>query len=44
MILAGIVVGLRSRDSLLVRAPDSLPKGCEFESRPEERENFLLQS
>ena len=33
-----------SRDSLLVRAPDSWSKGCEFESRQERRENFLLQS
>ena len=32
-----------SRDSLLVRAPDSWSKGCEFESRQEQRENFLLQ-
>ena len=34
----------RSRDSSLVRAPDSLSKGCEFESRQERRESFLLQS
>ena len=34
----------QSRDSLLVRAPDSRSKGCEFESRQERRENFLLQS
>ena len=33
-----------SRDRLLVRAPDSWSKGCEFESRQERRENFLLQS
>ena len=33
-----------SRDSLLVRAPDSWSKGCEFGSRLERRENFLLQS
>ena len=33
-----------SRDSLLVRAPDSGSKRCEFESRQERRENFLLQS
>ena len=33
-----------SRDSLLVRAPDSRSKGCEFESRQERRGNFLLQS
>ena len=33
-----------SRNSLLVRAPDSWwSKGCEFESRQEQRENFLLQ-
>ena len=32
------------RDSLLVRAPDSRSKGCEFESRQERRGNFLLQS
>ena len=30
------------RDSLLVRAPDSRSKGCEFESRQQRRENFLL--
>ena len=30
--------------SLLVRAPDSWSKGCEFESRQERRESFLLQS
>ena len=36
--------GARSRDSLLVRAQDSLLKGCEFESRQEQRQNFLLQS
>ena len=33
-----------SWDSLFVRAPDSRPKGCEFKSRQEQRENFLLQS
>ena len=33
-----------SWDSLLVRAPDLRSKGCEFESRQERRENFLLQS
>ena len=33
-----------SRGSLLVRAPDSRSEGCEFESRQEQRENFLLQS
>ena len=33
-----------SRDNLLVRSPDSLSKGCEFESRQERQENFLLQS
>ena len=32
------------RDSLLVRVPDSWSKGCEFKSRQEWRENFLLQS
>ena len=32
-----------SRDSLLVRAPDSWSKGCEFESRQVRRGNFLLQ-
>ena len=32
------------RDSLLVRAPDLWSKGCEFESRQERREHFLLQS
>ena len=29
---------------IVVRAPDSSSKGCEFESRQERRENFLLQS
>ena len=33
-----------SPDGSLVRAPDSWSKGCEFESRQELRENFLLQS
>ena len=33
-----------SRDSLLVRAPDSGSTGCGFESGQERRENFLLQS
>ena len=33
-----------SRDSWLVRAPDSSSKSCEFQSRQERRENFLLQS
>ena len=33
-----------SRDSLLVRAPDSWSKGREFEARRKRRENFLLQS
>ena len=33
-----------SWDSSLVRAPDSRWTGCEFESRQERRENFLLQS
>ena len=32
------------RDSLLVRAPDSWSKGCEFESRQERRKIFFLQS
>ena len=32
-----------SRDSLLVKAPDSWSKGCEFESRQKRREKFLLQ-
>ena len=35
---------LGSRDGLLVRAPDSSSKGCEFESRQERREIFLLHS
>ena len=35
---------LGSRDSLSVRAPDPWSRGCEFESRQERRENFLLQS
>ena len=38
------VVQSGSRNSLLVRAPDSLSKGCEFKSRQKRRENFLLQS
>ena len=33
-----------SWDSFLVTVPDSWSKGCEFESRQERRENFLLQS
>ena len=33
-----------SRNSFLVRAPDSWSEGCEFESRQERRENFHLQS
>ena len=33
-----------SQDGLLVRTPDSCSEGCEFESRQERRENFLLQS
>ena len=33
-----------SRDSLLVRAPDSRSKGCESEFRQERRNNFILQS
>ena len=35
---------LGQRESLLVRAPDSRSKGCEFESLQKRRENFLLQS
>ena len=31
------------RGSLLVTAPDSWSKGCEFESRQKQRENFLLR-
>ena len=33
----------RSWDNLLVRAPDSWSKGCEFKSQQEHWENFLLQ-
>ena len=33
-----------SQDSLLVRVPDSLSKGCKFEFRLEWQETFLLQS
>ena len=33
-----------SWDSFLVTVPDPWSKGCEFESRQERRENFLLQS
>ena len=33
----------QSRDTLLVRAPDSWLKGCEFKSQQEQQENFLLQ-
>ena len=32
-----------SRHSLLIRESDSWSKGCEFESRQERRDNFLLQ-
>ena len=32
-----------SQDSLVVRAPDSWPKGCEFKSW-QKQQNFLLQS
>ena len=39
-----LFIYLGSRDSLLVRAPDSWSEGCEFESRQGRRENFLLQS
>ena len=41
----GIKIGLHNKnwDSLLARAPDSWSKGCEFESRRELRENFLLE-
>ena len=35
---------IADKDSLLVQALDSRLKGCEFESRQERRENFLLQS
>ena len=38
------MININTRDSLLVRAPDLRSKGCEFESRQERRENFLLQS
>ena len=37
-------IKMQFRDSLLVRAPDSLSKGGEFESWQEWLENFLLQS
>ena len=40
----GFIEMLWSWDSLLVRAPDSWLKDCEFKSRQEWRENFLLQS
>ena len=43
-VLLKISLRLGSWDSLLVRAPDSWSKGCQFESRQERRENFLLQS
>ena len=36
--------GCGERESSLVRAPDSLLKGCEFESRQERWEKFPLQS
>ena len=39
-----IKCGVMSRDSLLIRAPDSWSKGCEFESRQEPGENSVLQS
>ena len=35
---------MNSQDSLLVRATDSLSKGCEFKSQQGRQENFLLQS
>ena len=35
---------LTVQDSSLVRKPDSRSKDCEFASRQERRENFLLQS
>ena len=37
-----IFVNTRSSDSLLVRAPDSRLKGCEFESRQERGDNFFF--
>ena len=40
----GLSIPWGSRDSLLVRAPDSWWKDCEFKSRQERRKNFLLQS
>ena len=36
--------GTGSIDSLLVRAPDSWSKRCEFKTPQERRENFLLQT
>ena len=42
--MCGMTGMCESRDSLLVRAPDSSSKDCEFKSRQERRENFLLQS
>ena len=44
IIIIIIIIIIGGRDSLLVRAPDSSSKGCEFESRQERRKNFLLQS
>ena len=38
------ITGRGSRDSLLVRAPESSSKGCEFESRQERWKNFLRQT
>ena len=38
------IVDIREPRKLVGRAPDSLSKGCEFESRQERRKNFLLQS
>ena len=38
------VMQIGSWDSLLVRALDSWPKGCKFESRQKHQQNFLLHS
>ena len=43
--VAGVVItATTTSTSALVRAPNSWSKGCEFESRQKQWENFLLQS
>ena len=40
----GVVPNFFVQDSLLVRAPESWSKRCEFESQQEQWENFILQN